>query len=1232
MWLRVRGVGLVVLLLAATPHAPAAGLSVVPDLLLDAPDELEPGSRAAIHAEVSEALSLATSRPVAGVSVSVSLEPSGAAPISLGSSVSDAHGAADVSFDVPDLPEGSYRLHVSAPTLVGTAERTADVTLSSTGKVLLVTDKPLYQPGQTIHLRALALSEQSAHPLTGSATFEVEDAKGNKLFKEKSELSPFGVASAEMNLAQEINLGPWTTRVTIQRPKGGAIAAQKGIEVKRYSLPKFKLAAVADRRWAEPGDPIAVDVDAQYFFGKPVQGEVKLEISLDGTKSESQTAKLDAHGKHRFEVKAMTPSGADGTISLDVAVTDTADHRETSGSLVTVSKQPLRVALVPEAGALRPGIENRLYAVVTAPDGSPQSADLSLKLGNESFAAKADETGVATFSLTPTLQGAVYLGWRNQQQQMGLPGTLSASGAHGEKGQEQVRVPILNGQPSLLARPESILVSGGTRLTVDLLADVKSEVDRAVVELWKGKQLLASKAVTLRKGGTGTAVLQVPEAGGTLELRAWASLPGGTLANDARVIYAQPKRALEVKVSADRDVYAPGEEAQIRFKVTEAGKGVPAALGLVAVDESVYAMQDIQPGLERSFFTVVTELARPEFWKSKVPPADLESTVRAGDFTAQRERLVRVLLAAADLGPAPGHLYDPKAERRAKAEGQRYALQQAIENACYQGCLVRREDQWHYKGGLRSLLEKGVKDGYLASDQLSDPMGRPWTERALIAAFPEFAPKRVARRHDAQRVPQIWQEIVAWVSQKPSRLNDWGDKLVKDARKAQGFDGFKNVAGEDYSFAELSALPGFTKSELTISVFGQSMYQTAQTLAAFATSKKAFVDRKTNTVRLPDDFLDQCLAAKCAKASQLDDPWGTRIRLVKADKQLATPYSWPLRFYRIISAGPDRAFDTADDIDLTSRYPWMLPAALQTALQLSPEDYGGIGIALGGHGMRGRGMGGGGMAFGAAVAAPMATKAMDAMAMAPRGEMEEERKVAHEPPPPADKAKDAEAAPVVRVREWFPETLFFDPQLITDEKGEALAKIPLADSITTWRLTALAAGMDGALGSAASAIRVFQDFFVDLDLPPTLTQGDEVAVPVSVYNYLKGPQKVTLSLAGGNGLDVMGDAQQAVTIGAGEVKGVSFRVKATRPGDRLFALTARGEKKSDAVRRTVLVQPNGKEVVQVVNRELGSGGSFDFDIPDNAIPDASKVFARVQPGVIAAVADGVEGLLRAPGG
>ena len=100
-----------------------------------------------------------------------------------------------------------------------------------------------------------------------------------------------------------------------------------------------------------------------------------------------------------------------------------------------------------------------------------------------------------------------------------------------------------------------------------------------------------------------------------------------------------------------------------------------------------------------------------------------------------------------------------------------------------------------------------------------------------------------------------------------------------------------------------------------------------------------------------------------------------------------------------------------------------------------------------------------------------------------------------------------------RIRRDFPETLLWRPELITDDQGKASLEIPLADSITTWRASVDGISAAGKMGSTEVPITVFQDFFVDLDLPVSMSLGDQVSVPVTCYNYLKEPQDIRLTVA-----------------------------------------------------------------------------------------------------------------------
>jgi uncharacterized protein YfaS (alpha-2-macroglobulin family) len=228
---------------------------------------------------------------------------------------------------------------------------------------------------------------------------------------------------------------------------------------------------------------------------------------------------------------------------------------------------------------------------------------------------------------------------------------------------------------------------------------------------------------------------------------------------------------------------------------------------------------------------------------------------------------------------------------------------------------------------------------------------------------------------------------------------------------------------------------------------------------------------------------------------------------------------------------------------------------------------------------------------------------------------------------------DTGGAPV-RVREFFPETLLWRPLLITDERGRADLPLTFADSITTWRLTASASSRGGQLGGVTAPLRVFQDFFVDLDLPVSLTQNDEIAFPVAVYNYLKGPQTVRLELQPEPWFDLIDPAgpTRSLALKPGDVTSVRFRIKAKKLGSQPLTVKAFGSKLSDAIKRQIDVVPDGQAVEQVFSDRLAGQVNQTVTIPKGAIPDSAKLIVKLYPGVMAQVLEGMEGMLRLPGG
>ena len=233
-------------------------------------------------------------------------------------------------------------------------------------------------------------------------------------------------------------------------------------------------------------------------------------------------------------------------------------------------------------------------------------------------------------------------------------------------------------------------------------------------------------------------------------------------------------------------------------------------------------------------------------------------------------------------------------------------------------------------------------------------------------------------------------------------------------------------------------------------------------------------------------------------------------------------------------------------------------------------------------------------------------------------------------------AKKDSGSPAARVRSYFPEALYINPEIITDKDGRASIVIPMADSITTWRMAMIASTQHGALGTSTSSLKVFQDFFVDLDLPVTLTQGDRVSIPVAIYNYSGSTGDVSLHLEADNWFSLVDDVgEKSVTVDSARVGGSQFTLEAKRIGKFKLTLSARmkgGANRADIVVREIEVIPNGREQNLVFNGRLENTVQHEVDFPANAIPDASKIFVRLYPGPLSQVIEGMDSILRMPGG
>ena len=314
--------------------------------------------------------------PIKSGSLRIELQTPGQRPRTLYTGTLNARGTTRAEFQFPARLAGTFPLRYIVDTPLGAADFTRQIRLEEKASILLTTEKPVYQPGQTIHVRALAL-DQASHQATGGRglSFEVEDSRGNKVFRKISKTDEYGIASAEFALADEVNLGTYHLRALMDGNGDADGAAQNkaeiALEVQKYVLPRFKVdldLAGKDaraKRGYRPGDHVTGTVRSNYFFGKPVD-HAEVIVKATGHDVESfdagqVTGTTDADGAFHFDIRlpkffAGHPlaQGA-ALVMIEATVKDNAGHSEMHGEAVSVSESPLFITAIPKGARWRRG-------------------------------------------------------------------------------------------------------------------------------------------------------------------------------------------------------------------------------------------------------------------------------------------------------------------------------------------------------------------------------------------------------------------------------------------------------------------------------------------------------------------------------------------------------------------------------------------------------------------------------------------------------------------------------------------------------------------------------------------------------------------------------------------------------------------------------------------------------------------------------------------------------------
>uniref|UniRef100_A0A182PLQ3 CD109 antigen n=1 Tax=Anopheles epiroticus TaxID=199890 RepID=A0A182PLQ3_9DIPT len=216
---------------------------------------------------------------------------------------------------------------------------------------------------------------------------------------------------------------------------------------------------------------------------------------------------------------------------------------------------------------------------------------------------------------------------------------------------------------------------------------------------------------------------------------------------------------------------------------------------------------------------------------------------------------------------------------------------------------------------------------------------------------------------------------------------------------------------------------------------------------------------------------------------------------------------------------------------------------------------------------------------------------------------------------------------------------------------ESIKKI-VPDTITSWIITGFSLSKTHGLGlvETPSKVNVFMPFFLSIDIPYSVKLGETIRIPVVVFNYMDADQVADVIFYNNDtefefvsNENELGDLKEKhrevqTTVSGGGGKTLTFVLKPTKVGHITLKITAKCALAGDGIERQLLVEPEG--LPQYINKALlvdlrsvkDVKQTFEVEIPEDAVPDSTKVEVSVIGDVLGSSIENLDSLIRMPFG
>ncbi|KAL7831785.1 hypothetical protein AOLI_G00293330 [Acnodon oligacanthus] len=135
------------------------------------------------------------------------------------------------------------------------------------------TDKPIYNPGQTVNFRVVTLDARFVPLKQEYSIITVEDNNGNRISQWTNLSSPGLIVQLSHQLNSEAPQGLYNLKANI-----GDRSITHNFRVKKYVLPRFEITLKSPEQQSVGDEDLKIEVCAKYTYGQPVPGTTLIKV------------------------------------------------------------------------------------------------------------------------------------------------------------------------------------------------------------------------------------------------------------------------------------------------------------------------------------------------------------------------------------------------------------------------------------------------------------------------------------------------------------------------------------------------------------------------------------------------------------------------------------------------------------------------------------------------------------------------------------------------------------------------------------------------------------------------------------------------------------------------------------------------------------------------------------------------------------------------------------------